>query len=245
MGICDSADNELIEINKNKNSASNKNNKNNLEKNSSNNTTLDSNPLNNSNKLEKSVKIMTPNSVNLETSLASQNNKTGQKPALHVYNSINLNSMVGQFGQKSVESIQEEMLGIGGKINPNYKPNKSDFVTDEFKDFIQNGIKETNQKPFTEGGSVISDFNSTKKEINNYEVNNGITPFNSVKNKLLMFSSGGSKISDPKSNNNSMKINISNHNSNSVRNPHLYLSKKNLEPVPILDKIPEDMLEEE
>ena len=244
MGICDSADNELIEINKNKNSASNKNNKNNLEKNSSNNTTLDSNPLNNSNKLEKSVKIMTPNSVNLETSLASQNNKTGQKPALHVYNSINLNSMVGQFGQKSVESIQEEMLGIGGKINPNYKPNKSDFVTDEFKDFIQNGIKETNQKPFTEGGSVISDFNSTKKEINNYEVNNGITPFNSVKNKLLMFSSGGSKISNPKSNN-SMKINISNHNSNSVRNPHLYLSKKNLEPVPILDKIPEDMLEEE
>ena len=129
MGICDSSGNELIEAKKSKITTLNKNqykNKNNLEKNSSNNTTLDSNPLNDSNKLEKSVKIQPQNSVSIDASLASQNNKPVQKPDLRVYDINKLNS-VCNFGKESIESIQEEMLGIGGKINPNYKPNKSDF----------------------------------------------------------------------------------------------------------------------
>ena len=56
-----------------------------------------------------------------------------------------------------------------------------------------------------------------------------------------MFSSGGTNINSSniyKSN----KINVSNHISSSVKNPHFYLSKKAQEPIPVLDKIPEDML---
>ena len=246
MGICDSSGNELIEAKKSKITTLNKNQyniKNNLEKNSSNNTTLDSNPLNDSNKLEKSVKIQPQNSVSIDASLASQNNKPVQKPDLRVYDINKLNS-VCNFGKESIESIQEEMLGIGGKINPNYKPNKSDFFSDEFKNYVQNGIKETNQKSLTEGANVISDFNITKKEINNYNGNNSLIPVNSVKNKYLMFSSGGTNINSNNINK-SNKINVSNHFSSSVRNPHLNLTKKSQEPIPVLDKIPEDMLEYE